>query len=288
VSSNVSAGRGARGRADAGRGHRRGEAAARRGAAHRRGRRVHPLHQDADAHPGKTEEVQVRLELNGPRRKGRPRTRWPPEEEVGQVLLLSLLLRGGSLFSRPALYTAVVGLAAVGRGGGARLELQGASSAGPSRMPMAWWASPGPSTRPPAAGVAGHGPLAGGGALAGGSLLWLVIVPSRAEPPSSSLGTVTDRAIRRCTSWLAGASEHEDLLFSLLLSAARGVRRGLLRAGPAGRDHLQLRHHRRLRRGGPGVYAPRGSARYCCRPAASEVSCNGKDDDCDDRWTRSP
>jgi hypothetical protein len=35
--------------------------------------------------------------------------------------------------------------------------------------------------------------MAGGGALAGGSLLWLVIVPARAEP-SSSLGPVSSGA----------------------------------------------------------------------------------------------
>jgi hypothetical protein len=140
--------------------------------------------------PGKTEEVAVRLELNGPAPEG------PPADAVAGLgkKKPAKASGGGSLFSRPALYTAVVGLAAVGVG-----AALGASSKGIIGR-----------AQPDATGVVGvtrseyqaaqqQGSLAtalmaGGGALAGGSLLWLVIVPSRAEPPSSSLGPVSSGA----------------------------------------------------------------------------------------------
>ncbi|HEY0094586.1 MAG TPA: PEGA domain-containing protein, partial [Archangium sp.] len=141
--------------------------------------------------PGKTEEVAVRLELNGPAPEG------PPADAVaglGKKKKPAKSSGGGSVLSRPALYTAVVGLAAVGVG-----AALGASSKGVVSR-----------ARPDGTGVVGvtrseyqaaqqQGSLAtalmaGGGALAGGSLLWLVIVPSGAEPPSSSLGPVSSGA----------------------------------------------------------------------------------------------
>ncbi|HZI09813.1 MAG TPA: PEGA domain-containing protein [Myxococcus sp.] len=148
--------------------------------------------------PGKTEEVQVRLELNGPAPEGPPAdavaTRKKKSGKAAAAASSSSSSSGGgSLFSRPALYTAVVGLAAVGVGAALGSSSKGVIS----------------RAQPDANGVVGvtraeyqaaqqqgslaTALLAGGGALAGGSLLWLVIVPSRAEPPSSSLGTVTDK-----------------------------------------------------------------------------------------------
>jgi hypothetical protein len=136
---------------------------------------------------GQTEEVQVRLELNGPAPDG------PPADAVATKKKKSGKSSSGdgvSLFSRPALYTAVVGLAAVGVGAALGSSSKGVIS----------------RAQPDANGVVGvtraeyqaaqlQGSLAtalmaGGGALAGGSLLWLVIVPARTEAPSSSLGPV--------------------------------------------------------------------------------------------------
>ena len=140
---------------------------------------------------GKTEEVQVRLELNGPAPEG------PPADAVATRKKKSDKSSSGggaSVFSRPALYTALVGLAAVGVGAALGSSSKGVIS----------------RAQPDASGVLGvtraeyqaaqqQGALAtalmaGGGAVAGGSLLWLVIVPARAEPPSSSLGPVSSGA----------------------------------------------------------------------------------------------
>ncbi|WP_309893237.1 PEGA domain-containing protein [Archangium sp.] len=139
---------------------------------------------------GKTEEVQVRLELNGPTPEGPPADAVATQKKPGK----SSSGGGASVFSRPALYTTLVGLATVGVG-----AVLGASSKGVISR-----------AQPDANGVLGvtraeyqaaqqQGSLAtalmaGGGALAGGSLLWLVIVPARAEPPSSSLGPVSSGA----------------------------------------------------------------------------------------------
>jgi hypothetical protein len=137
--------------------------------------------------PGKTEEVQVRLELNGPAPEG------PPADAVASVKKKSSKSSSGgpSVFSRPALYTAVVGLAAVGAGVALGMSAKGVAD----------------RATPDGSGVLGvtrreyeaarqqstlsSALMAGGGALAGGSLLWLIIVPARSAPPSSSLGPVS-------------------------------------------------------------------------------------------------
>ncbi|HEX8436803.1 PEGA domain-containing protein [Archangium sp.] len=139
--------------------------------------------------PGKTEEVQVRLELNGPAPEG------PPADAVASVKKKksSKSSSGGpSVFGRPALYTAVVGLAAVGAGVALGMSAQGVAErartsdgtgvVGVTRRE--YEAARQQSTLSSAL-------MAGGGALAGGSLLWLIIVPARSAPPSSSLGPVS-------------------------------------------------------------------------------------------------
>jgi hypothetical protein len=141
--------------------------------------------------PGQTQEVQVRLELNGPAPEG------PPPDAVASVSVKkkksSKSSSGGpSVFSRPALYTAVVGLAAVGAGVALGMSAKSVSDrvgspdgngvVGVTRLE--YEAARQQSTLASAL-------MAGGGALAGGSLLWLIIVPARSAPPSSSLGPVS-------------------------------------------------------------------------------------------------
>ncbi len=138
--------------------------------------------------PGQTEEVQVRLELNGPAPEG------PPADAVAGVKKKKSSKSSGesSVFSRPAFYTAMVGLAAVGVG-----VVLGTSAKSVADL----------ARTPDGNGVVGvtrreyeaarqqsaisSALMAGGGALAGGSLLWLIIVPARSAPPSSSLGPVS-------------------------------------------------------------------------------------------------
>jgi hypothetical protein len=142
--------------------------------------------------PGKTEEVQVRLELNGPAPEG------PPAEAVATKKKKSgksssSSSGGGSLFSRPALYSAVVGLAAVGVGAALGSSSKGVISRAQPDSNGVVGVTRAEYQAAQQQGSLATALMAGGGALAGGSLLWLVIVPSRAEPPSSSLGTVTDK-----------------------------------------------------------------------------------------------
>jgi hypothetical protein len=92
---------------------------------------------------------------------------------------------GSSVFSRPAFYTTVVGLAAVGAGvalgmsaSGKARDADGDGVLDASRSE--YLAARQQSTLSTAL-------LAGGGAVAGGSLLWLLVVPSRTEPSSASL-----------------------------------------------------------------------------------------------------
>jgi hypothetical protein len=142
--------------------------------------------------PGKTEEVQVRLELNGPAPEG------PPADAVAtrkkkSGKSSSSASGGGSLFSRPALYTAVVGLAAVGVGAALGSSSKGVISRAQRDANGVVGVTRAEYQAAQQQGSLATALMAGGGALAGGSLLWLVIVPARAEPPSSSLGTVTDK-----------------------------------------------------------------------------------------------
>ena len=132
--------------------------------------------------PGKTEEVKVRLEMNGPAPEG------PPADAVASVKKKSGKGSGGaSLMSRPAFYSAVVGLAAVGAGVAMGLGVQGKArdADGDGVLDITrrdYLAARRQSMLSTAL-------MAGGGAVAGGSLLWLLVVPSRSEPSSASLAS---------------------------------------------------------------------------------------------------
>lgn len=133
--------------------------------------------------PGETQEVAVRLELNGPAPDG------PPADAVAGVKKKKSGPSGPSVFSRPALYTTVLGLAAVGAGVAMGMGLQGRvqDANGDGVMDLS-------RTEYMAArqqSMISTALMAGGGAVAGGSLLWLLIVPARSEPVSSSVAPVS-------------------------------------------------------------------------------------------------
>jgi hypothetical protein len=137
--------------------------------------------------PGETQEVSVRLELNGPAPEG------PPADAVAKVKKTKKSGKssgGPSIFSRPALYTAVVGLAALGAGVAMGLPLQGkaqdANSDGVLDISRKEYLAARQQS------MISTALMAGGGAVAGGSLLWLLIVPQRSTPVSSSVAPVTN------------------------------------------------------------------------------------------------
>lgn len=136
--------------------------------------------------PGETQEVSVRLELNGPAPEG------PPADAVAKVAKKPSRTSspgGPSVFSRPALYTAVVGLAALGAGVAMGLPLQNkavdANGDGVLDISRAEYQAARQQS------MLSTALMAGGGALAGGSLLWLIVVPQRSAPVSSSVAPVT-------------------------------------------------------------------------------------------------
>ncbi len=137
--------------------------------------------------PGGTQEVAVRLELNGPVPEG------PPADAVASVKKKKKSSGGSSggpsVFSRPALYTTVLGLAAVGAGVAMGMGLQGkvqdANGDGIMDVSRAEYLAARQQS------MISTALMAGGGAVAGGSLLWLLIVPARSEPVSSSVAPVS-------------------------------------------------------------------------------------------------
>lgn len=136
--------------------------------------------------PGGTQEVAVRLELNGPTPEG------PPADAVASVKKKKSSGKssgGSSVFSRPALYTTVLGLAAVGAGVAMGMGLQGkvqdANGDGVMDVTRAEYLAARQQS------MLSTALMAGGGAVAGGSLLWLLVVPARAEPVSSSVAPVS-------------------------------------------------------------------------------------------------
>ncbi|HYO69899.1 MAG TPA: PEGA domain-containing protein, partial [Archangium sp.] len=134
--------------------------------------------------PGETQEVAVRLELNGPAPEG------PPADAVASVKKKkSSGPSGPTVFSRPALYTTVLGLAAVGAGVAMGMGLQGkvqdANGDGIMDLSRAEYLAARQQS------MISTALMAGGGAVAGGSLLWLLIVPARSEPVSSSVAPVS-------------------------------------------------------------------------------------------------
>ncbi|QRK12480.1 PEGA domain-containing protein [Archangium violaceum] len=131
---------------------------------------------------GETQEVSVRLEFNGPAPEG-------PPEDVVVAKKSRKSSSGPSLFSRPAFYTTVLGLAAVGAGVALGMGLQGKAqdANGDGVIDISrkeYLAARQQSTISTAL-------MAGGGAVAGGSLLWLLIVPQRSAPASSTVAPVS-------------------------------------------------------------------------------------------------
>ncbi|ATB30861.1 PEGA domain-containing protein [Melittangium boletus] len=131
--------------------------------------------------PGETKEVAVRLELNGPAPEG------PGLDAVASVKK-SRGASGPSVFSRPALYTTVLGLAAVGAGVALGMSLQGTGQGidgeGVREITRAQYLA---AQRKDVLATA---LMAGGGAVAAGSLVWLIVVPQRSGPVSSSVAPV--------------------------------------------------------------------------------------------------
>ncbi|WNG33507.1 PEGA domain-containing protein [Archangium violaceum] len=133
---------------------------------------------------GETQEVSVRLELNGPAPEG------PPSDAVASAKKSRRKSSSGpSIFSRPALYTTVLGLAAAGAGVALGMGLQGKAqdANGDGVMDISrkdYLAARQQSMLSTAL-------MAGGGAVAGGSLLWLLIVPQRSTPASSTVAPVS-------------------------------------------------------------------------------------------------
>ena len=148
-----------------------------------------PFTQAVTLEPGQTQQVQARLELSGPAPEG------PSEESAPRVVARAqpspaASSGGPSLFSRPPLYTTVLGLAAVGAGFWLGQQSQGISSRiqdsdGDGVLDLT--RSEYLAARQQSALATGI--IAGGSALAGGSLLWLFIVPARSEPTPSVAST---------------------------------------------------------------------------------------------------
>jgi hypothetical protein len=155
------------------------------------------FNQTVTLEPGQTQQVRAQLELSGPAPEG------PSEEPSPRVAARaptpqasSKAAGGPSLFSRPPLYTALLGLAAVGAGFWMGQQSQGISSRiadadGDGVLDLT--RSEYLAARQQSALATGI--IAGGGALAAGSALWLLVVPAGPEPKpavaSTSGGTPT-------------------------------------------------------------------------------------------------
>ena len=126
--------------------------------------------------PGETQEVKVRLELNGPSPDG-------PSDAVASAKKVSKSSSGPSIFSRPALYTTVLGLAAVGvgvaLGSGLGGKVADADGDGVQDLTRTQYLA----ARQQAAVATAL--MAGGGAVAAGSVVWLLVVPQRSSAATS-------------------------------------------------------------------------------------------------------
>ncbi|MFY2562532.1 PEGA domain-containing protein [Corallococcus terminator] len=132
--------------------------------------------------PGGREEVDVRMEISGPAPEG-------PEDAVARKAAKS---SGGTpIYKRPALYTALVGLVAVGVGAvigksAKDVESRATDADGDGMIDV---------TRKERLDAQSQANLAtalliGGGAVTAGSVTWLLVVPSRSEAPAPT-GTVS-------------------------------------------------------------------------------------------------
>ncbi len=151
--------------------------------------------------PGETKDISVRLEFNSA----------PPEGPVGDVaearpVKKSKGASGPSIFGRPALYTTVLGLAAVGAGVALGLPLRGravdANGDGVLDISRAEYNTLRQQS------LLSTALMAGGGAVAAGSLMWLIIVPQRSAPASTSVAPV------------AGGVGREDLAVHVVIGGS--------------------------------------------------------------------
>lgn len=130
--------------------------------------------------PGGTEEVDVRLEISGPAPEG------PGDEAVAGVSGR----RGGTpIYKRPALYTALVGLAAVGAGvvlGMGAKDVE--SRAGDTDGDGIWDISRKERLDAQSQANLATALIAGGGVVAAGSAAWLVLMPTRSAAPTPVAG----------------------------------------------------------------------------------------------------
>ncbi|ATB35758.1 PEGA domain-containing protein [Cystobacter fuscus] len=134
--------------------------------------------------PGETKELSVRLEFGG----AAPES---PLAELDERTPAKKKKSGSSnptIFSRPALYTTVLGLAAVGAGVAMGLPLQQRTLKIDRQGVVDIHRGEYASMRQQA--LISTALMAGGGAVAAGSLAWLIIVPQRSAPASSSVAPV--------------------------------------------------------------------------------------------------
>ena len=133
--------------------------------------------------PGETQEVAARLELLGSSPDG------PPSDAVASVTKKSSGPSGPSIFTRPALYTTVLGLAVAGVGVAMGMGLQGkvvdADGDGVQDLSRSDYLA----LRQQSALATAL--IAAGGTVTAGSVVWLVVVPQRSGPASTSVAPVT-------------------------------------------------------------------------------------------------
>lgn len=152
--------------------------------------------------PGETVTVDARLELNGPAPDG------PPQDEA---LKVAAKKKSGpskpSIFKRPALYTAVVGLAAVGVGVAMGLQAKSVNDRardanGDGVLDVTRREVQDAQSKASLATIL----MAGGGVVAGGSLVWLAVVPTQSAPKPSVTGASGKGASSTAVHFFAGGS----------------------------------------------------------------------------------
>lgn len=152
--------------------------------------------------PGETVTVDARLELNGPAPDG------PPQDEA---LKVASKKKSGpskpSLFKRPALYTAVVGLAAVGVGVAMGLQAKSVNDRardanGDGVLDVTRREVQDAQSKASLATIL----MAGGGVVAGGSLVWLALVPTQSAPKPTVTGASGKGASSTAFHLFAGGS----------------------------------------------------------------------------------
>jgi hypothetical protein len=134
--------------------------------------------------PGETKELSVRLEFSG----AAPESPLAELDERTPAKKKSSGPSNPTIFSRPALYTTVLGLAAVGAGVAMGLPLRERTLRIDRQGVVDINRRDYESLRQNA--LISTALMAGGGAVAAGSLAWLIIVPQRSAPASSSVAPV--------------------------------------------------------------------------------------------------